>query len=160
MSEKLLALKLMLDALGESPAIDTIDDRKRVQKAVYLGQAAGVNLGYGHSWYLMGPYSPSLARDYYQLAEDLQANPEAFEGKRLRRATKLSGIINLMNPPEGPPSDLSKEDWLELLASYHYLRKVSGQAHPEALKTLQRQKNHLAPYATEAKRALTQYGLL
>lgn len=60
MDSNLIALKLFLDDLGVSADIETIDDRKRVQKAVYLGQAAGADLGYRFGWYLLGPYSPSL----------------------------------------------------------------------------------------------------
>ena len=57
MDAKLITLRLFLDALGQSVDIETVDDRKRVQKAVYLGQLSGVDLGYRFSWYVMGPYS-------------------------------------------------------------------------------------------------------
>ncbi len=56
METKLLVLKLFLGALGIDDSIETVDDRKRVQKAVYLGQLSGIDLGYRYGWYRMGPY--------------------------------------------------------------------------------------------------------
>ncbi|HZZ71301.1 MAG TPA: hypothetical protein VFE24_03555, partial [Pirellulales bacterium] len=61
MNPNSIAIKLMLDELGIPETIATVDDRKRVQKAVYLGQRAGMNLGYRFGWYVRGPYSSALA---------------------------------------------------------------------------------------------------
>jgi hypothetical protein len=38
-----------------------------LQKTVYLMQQFGLNIGYSFSWYLRGPYSPTLTRDTYEL---------------------------------------------------------------------------------------------
>ncbi len=46
MDNKEVALKLILDGVNIDCSIDTLDDRKRVQKAVYLAQLSGVDLGY------------------------------------------------------------------------------------------------------------------
>ena len=67
MEMKLVLLKLFLDKLGISSEIDTFEKRKTIQKAVYLGQLTDVDLSYRFGWYLKGPYSPSLAEDYYPL---------------------------------------------------------------------------------------------
>ena len=111
-----IALKLFLDELGIDFDITTIDDRKRVQKAVYLGQLSGVDFGYRFGWYIRGPYSTSLTNDYFPLAESLASGDDDWEGKTLKKSVKakLAGIKPLMDPPEGV--DLPQEDWLELVA--------------------------------------------
>ena len=63
MEEKLVVLKLFLDELGIPDSIDTVDERKRIQKAAYLGQLSGVDLGYRYGWYKMGPYR--IGPSYY-----------------------------------------------------------------------------------------------
>ena len=69
MKKAQINLKLFLDALEISSEISTLEDRKRVQKAVYIGQEAGVDLGYSYGWYLLGPYSPELTQNYFTLAQ-------------------------------------------------------------------------------------------
>jgi uncharacterized protein YwgA len=155
-----IALKLFLDELGVPPEVGTIDDRKRVQKAVYLGQLSGVDLGYRFGWYIMGPYCPSLTRDYFPLAESLASGDNEWEGKSLKKTVKdkLSRIKPLMTPPKGV--DLSDENWLELIASLHFLRKVSKFDEPEALKVLKKEKAHVVGYVEQGKMALIDAGLL
>lgn len=92
MDQRSAALKLVLDHLGTND-ISTVDDRMEVQKAVYLAQKAGVSLGYSYGWYVRGPYSPSLTRDYYDLVDDI---PEGMTLKAAA-ATKLDSVRSLMN---------------------------------------------------------------
>ena len=155
-----VALKLFLDELGIDSSIETIDDRKRVQKAVYLGQLSGVDLGYRFGWYIKGPYSPGLTRDYFGIAEAEASGDEDWKGKKLREPIreKLRKISPLMKPPEGV--NLESEDWLELVASLHFLRQVSGLNEAEALKILEKEKSHVFGYVEEAKRELLRAQLL
>ena len=44
---------------------DTIENRLKLQKTIYLLEAYGMQLGYGFSWYKYGPYSQDLVRDAY-----------------------------------------------------------------------------------------------
>ena len=44
---------------------DTITDRLKLQKTIYLLEAYGMQLGYGFSWYKYGPYYQDLVRDAY-----------------------------------------------------------------------------------------------
>ena len=67
MNTRLIVLELVLRELGMEPVIDSLQDRIRLQKAIYLSQEAGVPLGYRFGWYVRGPYSKGLARDYYYL---------------------------------------------------------------------------------------------
>ncbi len=119
MEARLIALKLVLDALKFPAAIETIDDRKRVQKAVYLGQVAGVKLGYRFGWYLKGPYSPDLTRDYYSLANAIIMRENEYEQNRLQQPLqeRLENILPLLKVPT--EVSLSQKDWLELVASLH-----------------------------------------
>ena len=44
---------------------DTIEDRLKLQKTIYLLEEFGLNLGYGFGWYKYGPYSSDLVQDAY-----------------------------------------------------------------------------------------------
>lgn len=160
MDSRLLALKLFLSELGIPSIIETLDDRKRVQKAVYLGQLSRVDLGYRFGWYVHGPYSPELTRDYYALADVVDAGEESFANKALHPSVsrRLRRMLPIMTTPSGFP--LSQEKWLELVASYHYLRIVRGFGHEEALLQLERQKPELAPYTKFAVDSLALLGLI
>lgn len=160
MDSQLIALSALLRALGVSDEIATLEDRKRVQKAVYLGQRAGVDLGYRFGWYLLGPYSPALAKDYFALqqARDLgERVPEAARlpdvlGERLRHLVPV-----LRGDPEGR---LEQPTWLELLASVHYLRGYLRKTPEEARTYLERQKPHLSDHLERAAAALRDLHLL
>lgn len=151
---KLVALKLFLSSLGIDDDISTVDDRKRVQKAVYLGQVAGADLGYRFSWYLMGPYSTTLTDDYYCMDAKKTDVEQLAQGKGLHPsyAAVLEQIRPILQKPLAFP--LADEKWLELLASYHYLRKVSQLDHDGAVQTLRLKKPDLADYAVEARAAI------
>jgi hypothetical protein len=63
-----------------------------------------------------------------------------------------------MNVPEGV--DLLQENWLELVASLHFLRKVSKLGEHEALRILEKEKKHVVRFVKEAERALLDAKLL
>jgi uncharacterized protein YwgA len=155
-----IALKLFLDELGIPLDIKTFDDRKRVQKAVYLGQLSGVDLGYRFGWYIRGPYSTRLTNDYFPLAESLASEDTDCEGKTLKKGVKekLAKIRPLMNNPEDV--DLPQEDWLELVASLDFLTRVSKLDEQEVLKVLEKEKSHVFGFVDQAKQALLSVGLL
>lgn len=160
METNLIALKLLLGTLNISPTIDTVDDRKRIQKTVYLAQLTGLDLGYRFGWYLRGPYCPSLTRDYYALADALSVDPSDTESKQF--STEVTSMIKKVEPLFDVPKGigLAQEDWLELVASLHFLRKISGYDEEKTIATLQEKKSQLAPYALQAKTALTEVGML
>lgn len=60
-------LSVLAASTGEDFSAESFYSRVRIQKAVYLLQAFGHDVGkeYSFSNYFHGPYSPSLARDYY-----------------------------------------------------------------------------------------------
>lgn len=149
-----VALKLFLDELGIGLDITTKDDRNRVQKAVYLGQLSGVDLGYRFGWYIRAPYCPSLTDDHFFLVEFLTAGDTDYEGKNLKKTAKkkLARIRPLMNPPEDV--DLSQGDWLDLITSLDFLTRVSKLDDQEVLKVLEKEKLHMFDFVEQAKQAL------
>ena len=122
MDKRLRNLQIVLGGLGIDTGIETIDQRVTLQKAIYLTQAAGVPLRYRYNWYVMGPYSPDLTRDYYALHEQPEEGNEDSHGMALREPF-ASAVKKLKAVIDAPGEDqLSKRDWLELLSSVHYLR--------------------------------------
>ncbi|MCH7910429.1 MAG: hypothetical protein IIB38_12535 [Candidatus Hydrogenedentes bacterium] len=160
MDGSLVVLKLFLDELGIDTKIESLNDRKRVQKAVYLGQLSGIDLGYRFGWYLLGPYSTSLARDYYELADEIDLGELPPAGRQLKGPIRerLAKIVPILEPPEGFSE--SPEDWLELLASYHYLLRIQKLDKNKTLKELSSSKPRLSPYADMAKTVLSDASLL
>ena len=59
---------LTFDILGDSD--EHFNNRLRIQKYVYLAKYFDIDLGYDYSIYLHGPYSSTLANDYYNIAKD------------------------------------------------------------------------------------------
>ena len=119
MDKQQIALKLALDGLGVGFKMDTFDDRLILQKAVYLAQAKGVNLGYYYSWYLYGPYTSALARDAFEIERELGEGFDDSEGWQLDEdcqnlLEKLTGLFR-----EEDRATLALK--LELLASVHFI---------------------------------------
>jgi uncharacterized protein YwgA len=156
-----LALKLVLQNLGIDHHIDTVTERLTLQKAIYLAQAAQVDLGYSYGWYLRGPYSPRLTQDYYNLAslsdEDLLDGLAAHELKEAvkKHLRKVRALISAETRGE-----VSLARWLELLASLHYLLKVSHLDEAGARQRIEGTKPHLAPFVDRGIAALREGGFL
>ncbi len=71
MKMAVINLKLVLDKLNIPSDYSTIKQRTKVQKAVYLAQCAGVDLGYTFGWYTKGPFCPELSKVCIELNNDL-----------------------------------------------------------------------------------------
>lgn len=160
MKQSQIVLKLILDETGVGTSIETVADRKAVQKAVYLAQAAGVDLGYHYNWYLKGPYSPALTRDYYPLADALGGPLDDSGSYELNHA--MASRIDEIKPALVVPGDLDlgSDDWLELLASLHFLLIRRKQSFDEAKATLKLEKPHIAEYADRGLGALESADLI
>lgn len=159
MEKKLLALALLLDRCGFDQSIDDISKRKSIQKTVYLSQAFGLDLGYSYGWYLMGPYSPRLTQDYYNLAVELSEDG-SWRTINFSESVnaKIEKIKSILSPPR--TVHLEQPEWLELLASYHFLKVKSGKTEEELLETLKVEKSTLYPYAKQAKITLQSQQLI
>jgi len=119
MDRQQIGVRLTTDSLGLPFQIRTFEDRLIMQKAVYLAQAAGVNLGYYYHWYLHGPYSPSLTRDEFAIAMDISAGLDESERWKLddTSSQRLEELRDIFAEPNR--DNLAKK--LELLASVHFL---------------------------------------
>ena len=157
MDGRLVVLQLVLKELGISSDIRQLKNRKEIQKSIYLGQISGVDLGYRFGWYLLGPYSTSLTRDYYQLSEDISSKSETSSKRVLKNVvkTRLAKVKPLFKVPKDV--DLEPEEWLELLASFHYLRKVQKLSVEDTDAKLSDQKPKLVPFLEKAKSGLEQH---
>lgn len=103
-------LRYCEDGLLGTVSVDTFSDRKRLQKAIYLLQEFGLDLGYKFRWYLHGPYSDDLADDAFRVS--------MFSEIREQEPTN-SNLIEALRTFLG--SDIASPDTLELLASLHFL---------------------------------------
>lgn len=161
MDRQQIGLNLAIDGLGLEFKIDTFEDRLILQKAIYLAQAGGVHLGYYYQWYLHGPYSPSLTRDEYAVAEALARGMDDSKSWKLdepsqKRLQELRSII---------PEDRSQRARnLELLASVHFLidrEQVRGRNVDQITNTLNQYKKGVSRgEVQEALEELIGYGLL
>lgn len=161
MEPRQTALVAFLRALGVPEAIDSLEDRKRVQKAVYLGQiAGGVNLGYRYGWYVHGPYSPALTQDYFAIEEAQQLGETIDTSVRLPRplSERLAATAPLMEPE--PNSGLGQADWLELLASIYYQHKYLGKSLEDTRAIIDAKKAHISGHFDLGVKALRDAGLL
>src|SRR5689334_17804093 len=109
MSDRVRALHLILRELGIDDSIDTVDQRLTIQKAIYLVQTK-IGLGYSYGWYLKGPYSPRLTRDYYDLAavEDRGTLAGALKESVIKPLKEIRDLI-AAKPAQAPLSH-----WVEL----------------------------------------------
>lgn len=160
MTPRETSLALLLDALGVEATITKFSDRKDFQKMVYLAKCAGVDLGYRYGWYVYGPYAPDLARDYFSLdktpAEEIAAVRESYKLDR-RLEARVNRAKQVIDSP--PPAGVQRSDWLELLASYAFLRRQK-RSHNDAVTRLQESKPHLAGFADKASEVLAARGIL
>lgn len=151
MDGRLVVLQLFLNELGIDSDITSLAHRKTIQKSIYLAQRAGVDLGYRFGWYRLGPYSTSLTRDYYQLSDEESLSSGSIDGRVLKDSVKarLEKVKPLFEMPGDV--DLPQEDWLELLASYDYLRKVQKLDDKQATKKLNEEKPLLVGHLETAR---------
>lgn len=87
--------------------IENFEHRLMLQKYVFISKFFGFNLGYSHSIYLRGPYSPALADDYYNLADSYSSYKEDY-------TKELKGLNaeKFLNVVEGKDAK-----WLEIAAT-------------------------------------------
>ena len=112
------------------------DHRLRVQKFVYLLQAFDIYLGYDYSWYLRGPYCTQLATVAYTLSRSYDAIPRdqkmAFLNSDVQeRFERFKEFIG------GRESD---NDFLEIAASEHMLRKTTDMSRADIIEKVSTKK--------------------
>ncbi len=140
----------LFNDVGRPVDVSDISKRKLAQKIVYLGQALGLPTHYSFNWYIHGPYSPALTKDYYSLT----AQPGEADVHFVLRpeyqpiAERVDQLLN------NRPQELSEPDWAELLASVVFLRNESQYDWKKIKETIDQKKGNLSPYFNRAKKAL------
>ena len=114
------------------------DHRLRVQKFVYLLQAFDIYLGYDYSWYLRGPYCTQLATTAYALSHSYDVIPRdqkmAFTNPDVQeRFERFKEFI------KGRESD---NDFLEIAASEHMLRKTTEMPRADIIARVRAKRDH------------------
>lgn len=132
MNRRQISTLLALKELGIEPKLDLFRDRLVLQKAIYLAQAAGCDLGYFYGWYVHGPYCSPLAKDMFAVVGDPESLDELGSRwvlddesrKQLQRLRKLISVKHKNAPRH-----------LELIASVHYLitRNQLANHHPRTV---------------------------
>ena len=130
--------------------------RLLLQKRIFFVSMLGVSLGFGHSWYIRGPYSPTLTRDAY-----------AVEGARIKGSIatvtlpdslskKLDDIRNMFGAAWNDPQRM------ELLASVCYLARTLRTNNADDLsdRLVSRKGQFTKDQATEAFDWLADKGLI
>lgn len=127
-------------SLKTSKPFDTSSfaSRLRIQKSVYLLKALGCKRvqDYGFSFYFRGPYSPSLAKDYYEI-----------------EASNISPHSVSLNPAhiQIVKDCVSRGDaFLEAVATVHSIKSTNLYGKGETLETARRLKPQLASAYEEA----------
>jgi hypothetical protein len=118
-------LKLILDEAGISDfELEMFSQRFNIQKRIFLIQVMGCDLGYRYAWYIRGPYCRRLTAEAFTLKDELLAGGQDHEGFELTEETKrrVARAKRLWRLPDGLGID--QDDWLELLASIHYVRHI------------------------------------
>jgi uncharacterized protein YwgA len=83
---------------------DSFSQRLRIQKSVYLMKALGDQacIGYSYSLYFHGPYSPDLARDYYDLPRDpASAGEDILQSESPERRQRMEVVSSAIQKGNG-----------------------------------------------------------
>lgn len=125
-------LSKILDLLDIGmPNMSEFDNRLKYQKIIYLLQASDLSLGYGFNWYIKGPYSSPLAHDLFEIDASIFQNSRSITFNNNEKI-----LININAFKEKLRNDMENVDYLEVLASLHYINKAtfSGKGRLEELK--------------------------
>ena len=130
--------------------------RLLLQKRIFFVSMLGVNLGFGHSWYIRGPYSPALTRDAYAIQEARVKGSSATLALPDDLTRKLDDIRSIFGAGWNDPQRM------ELLASICYLARTFRTNDVESLSDeLVLRKGHFTKdEATEAFNWLADKGLI
>lgn len=116
---------------------EDFENRKKLQKAVYLLENMGVAVGdYSFSWDSYGPYSLGLDCEASQLndAEIQDFSFSQFAEDSFKRLKEIAG----------KSTKYDAVSWMECIASMHYLKNVFRIKEDEVIAELVRRKPYLS----------------
>ncbi len=163
MDRQQILLAKALEAAEIPLDVATFHTRLILQKAVYLLQSAGVQLGYRFRWYLRGPYSPDMTAGAFGIIGEGSSAQEELRGWKLDAESKA--VIDRLKPLLCEGDDKAAQaSRLELLASVLFLINTKQAKENDAAETstiLRRyNKNYHAEDVRKAIQELKTYGLL
>lgn len=122
---------------GEIFSFERIDDRIKLQKAIYLLNNMGVSIGdYSFVWDVRGPYSFSLDYDARNISDCKDSVIPRFSEIVEVGIARLRDIILKKDK-------YSDTYWVECIASIHYLENVMRVERKKVLNELQELKPYL-----------------
>ena len=135
------SLKVIYERVYGSPfTYENFENRKKLQKAVYLLENMGVAIGdYSFSWDSYGPYSLSLDCEASQLDES-QSQEFSFSRFAENAFDRLKEIVEISTT-----YDVSS--WMECIASVHYLKNVFRIQEDTVISELVKRKPYLSDVA-------------
>lgn len=125
MEKKICRLMAVMDYLNGGIKIDAFSERLKLQKYIYLVQQVAIDLGYRHSWYVHGPYSPDLTETAYQYVASKSYYDKIYKKQKYGVSTTGKEKLDIINRLLKNIPGLDETSWLELLASIHYLKKFA-----------------------------------
>lgn len=121
---------------GSTFSYDDFEDRKKLQKAVYLLENMGVTVGdYSFSWDSYGPYSLGLDCEASQL-DNTGVQEFSFSEFALDAFIRLKEIADAK-------TKYDSSSWMECIASMHYLKNVFRIKEDDIIAELVRRKPYL-----------------
>ena len=165
-----IELALVLQKLGLVPLeLETFAKRSALHWRIYLAQIVGADLGYHYAWLPDGPFCRMLRWDALLLRDEIADGELDFDEYDLRARV----AVCLEQAPElwakADEFEGTDGDWLELLASMHYVRHMvyqPGGVRPgfgEAFDLLLLAKPRFAERSSDAWRSwqrLNEFGLI
>lgn len=122
---------------SSSFSYDDFENRKKLQKAVYLLENMGVDVGdYSFSWDSYGPYSLGLDCEASQL-DDAEVPDFSFSRFAEDSFKRLKDIAENRTKYDA-------SSWMECIASMHYLKNVFRIKEDDVIAELVRRKPHLS----------------
>lgn len=132
----------------------SFDDRLIFQKTVYLLQAFGLYLGYYFSWYIHGPYSTQLTKDGFTLIDKYHEVPQVrfIEDEDEILFREFQFFLGTRK---------NDAEWLEILASLHFLKKLYPTEEKEMIinKVMDKDPHFSRGICEEAWKYLKKFGL-
>lgn len=164
MDRQQILLAKSLSAAEIPLTVNSFADRLILQKAAYLLQNAGINLGYRFRWYLRGPYSPEMTAGAFAIVQGGETARKELDEWKLDTASmnRIEVIKPLLLRDKESKSDQARR--LELLASILFLFKTdqAKSNDPEGTSKILEKNDKIfsSDQVTSAVKDLRSYGLL
>lgn len=129
------------EVYGEAFDYGDFGKRMKMQKCIYLMGQLGLNIGeYDFSWYKHGPYSQQLQNDMYEES----GKEESILYYSEFAQSVLKQVQEMVEVARQDGFGYTEEQWVECLASVHYLNRIFQGNREKALDELFSRKPHLS----------------